>query len=65
MLTTGFIGAGIYAGMYLFRDKKKVSQLGIEFKNKKWATLFFDGNDKKDKKNLDIVTNLLKSTAPF
>jgi len=65
MLTTGFIGAGIYAGMYLFRDKKKVSQLGIEFKNKKWATLFFDRNDKKDKKNLDIVTNLLKSTAPF
>tara|TARA_B100001989_G_scaffold240203_1_gene205071 strand:- start:17 stop:628 length:612 start_codon:yes stop_codon:yes gene_type:complete len=65
ILTTGFFGAGIYAGMYLFRDKKKVTQLGIEFKNKKWVTLFFDRNDKKDKKNLDIVTNLLQSKAPF
>ncbi len=64
-ILTGPFGLGYFAGLYIFKDKEKVTQLGIEFKNGKWATLFFDKTEKKDKKNLDLVMNLQKSEAPF
>lgn len=64
-ILTGPIGLGYMAGLYLFKDKEKVMQLGIEFKNGKWVTVFFDKTEKKDKKNLDLVMNLQNSQAPF
>ena len=64
-ILTGPFGAAVWAGLYIFKDKEKVVQLGIEFNNGEWVTLFFDKTDKKDLEKLDLTTNLQKTKAPF
>ena len=64
-ILTGPFGAGYWAGLYIFKDKEKVLQLGIEFNNGEWVTLFFDKTDKKDTEKLDLTLNLQKTKAPF